>query len=196
MKAIVVGATGTIGSAVVQALEGRYEVISASRNGTVKVDLSDPASIAAMYETVGKIDAVVSTAGTGAFGPLEALSDEDFAFGLGNKLMGQVNLVRLGLDYVNDGGSITLTSGILAQQAHPNTVLITTLNSALEGFVRAAGQDLPRAVRLNAVSPPMIRETVKKMGWGNGGIPAAQIAETYLQSVESGHQGQVIGLAS
>ena len=130
MKVILVGASGTIGSAVAEALADKHEVISASRNGDDKIDLSDPRSITAMYETVGKIDAVISTAGSGAFGPLDALTDEDFSFGLGNKLMGQINLVRLGRDYVNDNGVFALTSGILAIQPNPASVLLTTLNWA------------------------------------------------------------------
>jgi NAD(P)-dependent dehydrogenase (short-subunit alcohol dehydrogenase family) len=193
MKVILVGASGTIGSAVAEALADKHEVISASRNGDVKIDLSDPRSITAMYETVGKIDAVISTAGSGAFGPLDALTDEDFSFGLGNKLMGQINLVRLGRDYVNDNGVFALTSGILAIQPNPASVLLTTLNSAVEGFVRAAALGLPRNQNIMAVSPPLIRETAQKMGWGDGGMPVKEIAEIYRQAIENPVSGTVTG---
>jgi NAD(P)-dependent dehydrogenase (short-subunit alcohol dehydrogenase family) len=193
MRIIVVGATGTIGSAVVEVLSSNHEVISASRNGDVQIDLSDPLSIAAMYEATGKVDAVISTAGTGAFGPIDALSDEDFAFGLGNKLMGQINLVRYGRDYMNDGGFFTLTSGILADQPNPASVLITTLNAGVEGFARAAALGMPRGLAVNVVSPPMIRETAEKLGWGSGGTPVSEVADYYLQSLEPGRNGTVLG---
>ena len=194
MKILVVGATGTIGKAVVTALQSSHEVIEASRKGRVKVDLSDQTSIAHMYSSVGSVDAVISAAGSGQFGPLTSLTDEDFSFGLGNKLMGQVNLVRFGLDYLNEGGSITLTSGILADQPNPNSVLITTLNTAVEGFVRAASLDLPRNTRLNVVSPPMIRETAERMGWGSGGVPADTVASLYVETVAGNVNGKVLSL--
>ena len=55
-----------------------------------------------MFQAIGKVDGIVSTAGAARFAPLEKLSDEDFRFSLANKLMGQVNLVRIGIDYLND----------------------------------------------------------------------------------------------
>jgi len=192
MRILVIGASGTIGSAVVELLSRDHDVIGASRNGDVLVDLSNPTSIQSMYENVGKVDAVVSTAGSGAFGPLDAMSDEDFSFGLGNKLMGQVNLVRYGRDYLNDGGSIVLTSGILADQPNPNTVLLTTLNSAVEGFVRASALGASRSIRINAVSPPLVRETAVKMGWGNNGAPAAEVATLYARAALEDINGQVV----
>jgi len=194
MRIIVIGATGTIGQAVTEALSGDHDVISASRHGDVRVDLSDPQSILAMYEKTGKVDAVISTAGSGAFGPLDALSDEDFVFGLGNKLMGQINLVRFGREYLNDGGFFTLTSGILANQPNPASVLLTTLNSGVEGFVRAAALGMPRQQKINAVSPPLVKETAEKMGWGPNGVPAVDVAQLYLQSIKGRRSGHVFGM--
>ena len=124
MRILVIGATGTIGREVVKALSAGHEVVAASRKGEVKVDISDPASIKAMYKAVGKVDAVVCAAGNAAFKPLAQLADEDFRFCLDNKLMGQVNVVRYGFDSVNDGGSITVTSGVLAQNPMPGAAAI------------------------------------------------------------------------
>lgn len=192
MKVIVVGATGTIGRAVVNALADRHDVISVSRSGDIPVDYSKPETIAAMYERVGRVDAVISVAGDAKFGPLDALADEDFAFGLGNKLMGQINLVRYGRDYLNENGSITLTSGILADQPHAASVLLTTVNAGVEGFVRAAALGLTDGKRLNVVSPPMVKETAEKLGWGDGGVPASLVARAYVESVEGNRTGEIL----
>ncbi|MDU8929329.1 short chain dehydrogenase [Alisedimentitalea sp. MJ-SS2] len=192
MRILVVGATGTIGGAVVDLLAADHEVIGASRKGEVTVDLSDPGTIRAMYEQVGAVDAVISATGDAAFGPLEAMSDADYAFGLGNKLMGQINLVRFGVDHVSDGGSITLTSGILADQPNAATVLLTTINSAVDGFARAAALGTPRGIRINSVSPPLVRETAIKMGWGAGGAPVADVARMYEHAALGGGTGQVV----
>ncbi len=167
-------------------------MIVASRSSAVKVDLSDKASIVAMFETVGKVDATVSAIGSGAFGPLDALLDEDYAFGLSNKFMGQANLVRLGRDYLNDGGSMVLTSGIMAGHPMPASVLITTLNCAVQGFASAAALDLPRGLKLNVVSPPLVLETAIKSGWGEQGLPAAEAAQLYVKALASEGKGEVI----
>src|ERR1700752_3610466 len=116
MRILVIG-TGTIGGAVVAALSAGNEIISASlRNTTLKVDIADPASIQRMYRSLGRLDAVVCAAGQAKFAPLAQLSDADFRFSLDNKLMGEVNVVRFGFEHVEDGGSFTLTTGVLAQQ--------------------------------------------------------------------------------
>ena len=194
MKILVVGATGTIGAAVTQALEARHEVIRASHSrSALTVDLADPASIRRLYAKVGLVDAVVSAAGQAAFRPLRALSDADFALGLTNKLMGQVNLVRYGIEMLAFEGSFTLTSGILSRQPMPGGTAISLVNAGLEGFVRAAALDLPRGVRINAVAPGWVRETLVAMKMDpSSGVPAAQVAQTYVRSVEGSMTGQIL----
>ena len=163
MRVLVIGATGTIGKEVVAALRG-HDVISASHaKAPEKVDIADPKSIRALYQRVGKVDAIISAAGNGAWKPLAELTDADFAFSLGHKLMGQVNVIRFGFDAVRDGGSITVTSGVLSQQPMPGSGAVSLVNAGLEGFVRAAALEAPRKIRVNVVSPPWVSETLKAM---------------------------------
>ena len=193
MRIIVVGASGTLGKAAVDTLKQQHHIIQASRNGEVRVDLSDPASIKAMYAQVTDIDAVICAAGDARFGPLEDLTDADFDLSLGNKLMGQINLVRFGRDHLNEAGVFTLTTGMLAHMPNAATVMLTMINRALEAFVEAAALDMPNSQRLNAVCSPMAKETAEKMGWGPGGVPAAEIAKYYVQSLASDLNGALIG---
>jgi NAD(P)-dependent dehydrogenase (short-subunit alcohol dehydrogenase family) len=142
---------------------------------------------------VGLVDAVVCVAGQAAFRPLLALTDADFALGITNKLMGQVNLVRLGIDAVTDGGSFTLTSGILSRQPMVGGASISMVNAALEGFTRAAALELPRGVRINVIAPGWVRETLVAMKMDPGiGTPAALVAHTYVVAVEGRMTGQVL----
>jgi NAD(P)-dependent dehydrogenase (short-subunit alcohol dehydrogenase family) len=194
MRILIVGATGTIGEAVVAALRGRHELVLASRHTAhEQVDIADPESIRSLYARVGRVDAVVSAAGQAAWGPFRSLSDEDFALSVTNKLMGQVNLVRYGLGSVADGGSFTLTSGILAQQPSPDSAAVSLVNAGLEGFGRAAALALGPALRVNVVSPPWVSETLRGMGQDPaGGLPAADVARAYVESVEGRQSGAVI----
>jgi NAD(P)-dependent dehydrogenase (short-subunit alcohol dehydrogenase family) len=194
MKILLVGATGTIGAAVAQAFEARHDVIRASYSrSALQVDLADPASITRLLAEVGRVDAVVSTAGQAAFRPLLQLTDADFTLGLTNKLMGQINLVRLGVEMVGDGGSFTLTSGILSRRPMPGGAAISVVNAGLEGFGRAAALELPRGIRINVVAPGWVRETLVAMKMDPGiGAPAAQVAQAYVSAVEGKMTGQVI----
>ena len=189
MKIIVVGATGTIGSEVVKALlQNKHEVVRASRNGEVKVNLDDPASIRGLFDKIQGVDAVVSCAGNAAF-----KSDADYELGLRSKLMGQVSLARIAKDHLRDGGSIVLTTGVLAMHPMLGSASISMVNAGLEGFVRAAALEMPRGLRINAVSPPWVKETMIKFGMDpSPGQAAADVAKAYLAAVEGKQQGQVL----
>ncbi len=194
MRILVVGATGTIGRAVVAALSASNEIIPASlRTTTIKVDISDPASIQQMYRSLGKLDAVVCAAGQAKFAPLAQLSDADFRFCLENKLMGQVNLVRFGFEHMEDSGSFTLTTGILAQTPMPGSAAISLVNAGLEGFIRAAALEAPRKIRVNAVSPPWVTETLQALRMDTSqGLPAAVVARAYVRSVTGTDTGSTL----
>lgn len=194
MRIVVIGATGTIGSAVVKAFGAEHEVISVShKSGKHRFDISSTDSIKALYKAIGRVDAVVSCAGQAAFKPLAQLSDEDFNLSLRNKLMGQVHLVMLGLDIVRDRGSFTLTSGVLAQEPMVGGAAISLVNAGLEGFTRGAALEMPRGIRINVVSPPWVSETLKAMGQDpSHGMPAAAVAKVYMKTVLGGATGKVV----
>jgi NAD(P)-dependent dehydrogenase (short-subunit alcohol dehydrogenase family) len=178
-------------------LLAEHEVISASRKGAdIAVDLSDKSSIEAMYSAAGKVDAVVCVAGTAKFAPLESLADGDFAFSLANKLMGQVNLARCAVGKVTEGGSVTLTSGILAQSPMVGSAAVSIVNAGVEAFVRSAGLELKDRLRVNVVSPGWVAETLQSMGKNPAdGVPAAQVARAYKRALDGGMTGEVISAA-
>lgn len=190
MKIIVIGAAGTIGAAVAAALEPGHEVVRAGRSGPVRVDLEDPASITALLDATGPIDAIACCAASAPMAPLTA-PDDAFTRGLHGKLLGQVALLRLALPHLRDGGSVTLTAGTFAP-AMVGAAFGALVNGGLEAFVRAAALELPRGLRVNAVSPGWVRETLLALGWdGAAGTPAADVARAYVAAIEGKAQGQV-----
>jgi NAD(P)-dependent dehydrogenase (short-subunit alcohol dehydrogenase family) len=195
MRILVVGATGTIGSGVCEALETRgHEVLRVgASSGDFTTDIGDPASIRELYERTGPVDAVVCTAGLAQFGPLAEITDEGFRLSIDNKLMGQVNLVRSGLGVVSPGGSFTLTSGDLSQSPRAGTVAVSMVGAAVETFVRAAAHDLAGRYRLNVVSPGWVAESRVKAGLDPmPGIWATDLADYYVDLVEGDATGQVV----
>jgi NAD(P)-dependent dehydrogenase (short-subunit alcohol dehydrogenase family) len=194
MKILVIGATGTIGKEVVEALQqSNHELVSAGyKNGDVTVDLGSKDSIGAMMQQVGQVDAIICTAGVAGFVALEELSDADFEVALNNKLMGQVNLVRLGTAHVSEGGSITLTSGMLAHNPIPGSAAVSMVNGGIESFVKAAAMELGTKVRVNVVSPIFVKETMEMMGMDSAqGLSAADTAKAYVAAIQTNQSGQV-----
>src|SRR5438105_4834558 len=194
MRILVVGATGTIGREVVSALSRDHEVLRASlHESPISVDISSASSIEEMYRQAGALDAVVGAAGQARFAPLAQLSEADFTFSLENKLMGQVNLVRLGFPSVRDGGSFTLTSGVLARTAMSGSAAVSLVNAGVEGFARAAALEAPRGIRVNVVSPPWVTETLRALGMDPAqGLPAATVARSYVESVAGSQTGATL----
>lgn len=191
MKVIVIGSTGTIGSAVNNLLAEEHQVIGASRTCELAVDLQKPETLENIFKQHPDVDAILCVAGDAAFGLLDSLTDDEIRLGINNKLMGQVNLVRIARKSMKENGVIVLTTGILAQNPNPYSSMLTMINRGLEGFVEAASLDMPKSQKLHAVSPPMARETAEKLGWGQGGVPTSEIAELYKEALASSQQGMV-----
>ena len=144
MKVLVIGASGAVGSAVVAELAERHEVVRAGReHGEYRVDITLDESVEAMFKAVGPLDAIVVTAGSVFFGPLATMRPADFNIGLQGKLLGQVRVALLGQHVLRDGGSLTLTTGIVAQEPARLLANGSAVNASLEGFVRAAAIELP-----------------------------------------------------
>jgi NAD(P)-dependent dehydrogenase (short-subunit alcohol dehydrogenase family) len=193
VRVLVVGASGVLGRAVVSALSG-HEVIAAARTSGHTVDLCDPASVGALYATVGQVDAVACAAGETPFKPFGELSLDDYRAGLESKLLGQVELVRQGVEHLADGGSFTLVSGILAAEAVETGTVASTVNGGIEAFVRAAATVLPRGQRINAVSSTAFTETWDDFAPFFPGfvpVPAADAARAFVKSIEGVQTGQV-----
>ena len=196
MKFLVVGSTGLIGSYVAKTLSKHGTVIGVSRTTQISVDVKDPASIKAMYEKVGKIDAVASCIGKVAFKPVAELTYEDYLMGLKDKALGQVELVRAGIDFLNDGGSFTLMTGVLARDPIPAGSVAALANGAIESFTLAAAIDLPRGIRINTVSPNVLVEATSYHASFPGfhQVTAQSVADAYVKSILGKQTGQIYKL--
>ncbi|MCL9653695.1 short chain dehydrogenase [Pseudomonas protegens] len=194
MKILLIGANGTIGSAVDRELSQRHEVIRIGRSsGDFQVDISDAQSIRALFEKTGRFDALVCAAGNVTFAPLADMTAEHFSLGLQDKLMGQVNLLLIGREYANDGASFTFTTGILSHDPIRSGASAALVNGALDSFVRAAAIELSRGLRINSISPNVLQEAMGSYApyfRGFKPVPAADVALAYAKSVEGLQTGQ------
>ncbi len=196
MRILIVGGAGDVGRAALCGLAAGHEIIIAGRKtGDVFVDLMDEASVAAMYEKVGRVDAVVACTGHSHFGPVADMTPKQFLEGLKDKLMGQINLVLLGLGQVNDGGSFTLTSGILSHEPIRQGSNAAATDGAIDSFVISAAIEMPRGLRINAVSPGLLEVAAQKYdGYfpGHRAVSNREVGLAFAKSIEGAITGQVI----
>ena len=196
MKILIVGAAGDVGRAICCEFEGRHEIITAGRSsGDMKVDLTDENSVAALYRELGSVDAVVSAVGDVRFERLADMTSGKYLFGLQQKVLGQINLVLKGLDIVSDGGSFTLTSGILDRDPVLKGSGAAICNGALAGFVASAAIDMPRGLRVNVVSPGLLDVSADRYGSmfpGHPPVSSRRVGQAYTKCVEGAGTGQVV----
>ncbi len=194
MKVLVVGASGTIGKLIVKELAPRHEIIEAGKShGQYQVDITSEESVRQLFSRTGNVDAIIAVAGNVHWGPLQGMTAAQFELGVNEKLMGQVKLTMIGQQYLNDGGSITLTSGSLSHDPHYGGASFATVNSAIDGFVRGAAVELDRDRRINSVSPNVLEESWHLYGPGVPGttpVAGETVALAYRKSVEGHQTGQ------
>lgn len=196
MRILIIGGNGTIGKTVAKRFSENHEVIIAGRtSGDVNVDMASSDSIQKMYDSVGKVDAIVAIAGDAKWDKFDNLSEDDFYIGIKSKMMGQVNLVRLGRAFLNDGGSITLTTGILADEPVDMTTSAAMVNGAIQSFTKAVALELERGIRVNVVSADLVEDAYEKYKDyfpGNTPVPMHKVVDGYVKSVLGRINGQIL----
>jgi len=196
VKIIIVGANGAVGRAAFAELSARHEIIRVGRSsGDVLADIEDLESIRSMYKQVGNVDAVVSAVGHGHFGAVDEMTSDLFMKGINHKVLPQINLVLEGFDYMNDGGSFTLTSGVLNRDPIPGGSSAAAANGAIDGFVLGAAVDMPRGIRINAVSPEVLEVSRSRYdGFFRGHVHVSDedVGLAFSKAVEGCLSGQVI----
>lgn len=196
MKILIIGGHGTIGKKVAQNFKEEHEVLIAGRSkGDVLADISSSQSIEDMFKEVGMLDAIICIAGEAKWADFSQLIEEDYYVGLKSKLMGQINLVRIGQDYLNPNGSITLSSGILADDPVVQTASAAMVNGGIHSFVKAASLEMKNGIRLNVVSSGMVEDAYDKYKnyfVGHTPISMLKVINGYERSVKGKRSGEVI----
>lgn len=171
-KILIVGGSSGMGLALArQSLEAGAEVVIVGRNAaklqkaaemfgnadrlrTIAADITAEADVARLFEDIGMLDHIVTTAADieGAYELLPSVDLKAAQRAVESKVFGPLLLAKYGAPKLRVGGSITFTSGVAAYRPSTRGAIVAAINAALEGLVRALAVELA-PLRVNAVSP-------------------------------------------
>lgn len=198
MKTIIlIGAHGKMGQAALTGLK-KHNIITAGRsleNYDYLVDITSEESIRNLYKTVGHFDAVVNTVGVCEYAPFTDMTESQWMTTLLSKLMGQINLVRIGQEYIADQGSFTLITGILNLKPIPFAIADATTSGAIDTFVKCVAHEMPRGIRINSINPTVLEEAWDVYGDMMPGfqpVSSALVGKAFERSVDGFISGQVL----
>ncbi|WP_165733355.1 short chain dehydrogenase [Polaribacter sp. 20A6] len=198
MKTIIlIGANGKMGQAALTGL-GKHKIITAGRSADsydFQVDITSEASLRKLYEDVGHFDAVVNTVGVCEYANFTEMTEEQWMSTILSKMMGQINIVRIGQEYIADKGSFTLITGILNTKPIPFAIADATTSGAIDTFVKCVAFEMPRGIRVNSINPTVLEEAWDVYGEMMPGfepVPGKLVGKAFERSVDVFITGQVI----
>lgn len=120
----------------------------------IAVDITQERQVVSLFERIGQLDHIVSTAADieGAYELLPSLDLRAVQKAMESKVYGPLLLAKHGAGKLSPAGSLTFVSGIAAYRPLPKGAAVAAVNAALEGLVKALAVELA-PLRVNAVSP-------------------------------------------
>ncbi|WP_452229477.1 short chain dehydrogenase [Lacinutrix sp. MEBiC02404] len=198
MKTIIlIGANGKMGQAALTGLK-KHKIITAGRSAKsydYQVDITSEASLRRLFENVGHFDAVVNTVGVCEYANFIEMTEEQWMRTILSKMMGQINIVRIGQEYIADNGSFTLITGILNIKPIPFAIADATTSGAIDTFVKCVALEMPRGIRVNSINPTVLEEAWEVYGEMMPGfqpVPGSLVGKAFERSVDGFITGKVL----
>jgi NAD(P)-dependent dehydrogenase (short-subunit alcohol dehydrogenase family) len=160
-----------------------------------QVDITSEESLRKLFKEVGHFDAVVNTVGVCEYATFEEMTEAQWMTTVMSKMMGQINIVRIGQEYIADKGSFTLITGILNLKPIPFAIADATTSGAIDTFVKCVAFEMPRGIRVNSVNPTVLAEAWDVYGDMMPGfqpVPSTLVGKAFERSVDGFITGQVI----
>jgi len=202
-KALITGAAGGIGQAIVKRLRGEGAIVMGTdrhqcdadhyyQGDLLDKDFCD--SLPKHAATVmGGLDILVNNAGIIKRGDITGATDEDYNISMGINVEAPFRLCRaaIGLMAKSGGGAIVNTSSCWGVHPGPNHPLYVMSKAAIASLTQCLGKDhAHQNIRVNAVCPnevntPMLRSGFEMRGLDpetaiadlNSSVPLGRIAE-------------------
>ncbi len=157
--ALVIGGGSGLGAATALALAADgCRVVTADLAGADRVvDVTDEASVSALFAAVGRVEVVVTTAGVSTLSPVADHDAAEFRRVLDVNLTGSFLVIKHGAAHLPEGGSITVLTSLNARQPGAGLAAYCASKAGLASLVEVSALELgPRGIRVNAVAPGLV----------------------------------------
>jgi NAD(P)-dependent dehydrogenase (short-subunit alcohol dehydrogenase family) len=214
--AVITGGNSGIGLATAQRFvaEGAYVFITGRRQSeldaavkqigknvtAVRGDVSNLADLDRLYATVkqqkGHLEIVFANAGSGEFGPLGAITEEQFDKTFNANVKGLLFTVQKALPLLKEGSSIVLNASIVSSTGSPGLAVYSASKAAVRSFARTFTADLKdRKIRVNAISPGVIPSPGYRnsLGWTDEQVQ--QFVDSVVGKIPLGRPGTLDEIA-
>ncbi|MFZ5854165.1 MAG: SDR family NAD(P)-dependent oxidoreductase [Chloroflexota bacterium] len=184
--ALVTGAGGGLGRAIVAALEAEGWMVAGAthRGGEFAADLADPAAPDRLVERVidrfGRLDLLVPNHAAMGMAPVEVHPVEDWWRIVDTNLSGSFRLARAAAPHLlAGGGSIVFISSEWGVTGWPGASAYAASKAGLIGLTKALARELAPEVRVNAVAPGVIDTPQLQVDAAAAGVPIGEIRRRY-----------------
>ena len=201
-KALVTGAGGGIGQAIVESLKAHGVTVagtdqSACPNSDVSLvgNLIDAAFCDALpgnaREQLGGLDIVINNAGIIRRGPVTDATDDDYAASFAVNVEAPFRICRAAIPLLAEagGGAIVHISSISGLTQSQRTPPYGAVKAALNQYTMTQALDLaPRGIRVNAIAPGSIY--FEGGVWGKAEVDNPALFQSILASIPGGRYGR------
>jgi NAD(P)-dependent dehydrogenase (short-subunit alcohol dehydrogenase family) len=204
-KALVTGAAGGIGQAIVKALTDAGAAIAATDiqlegipcDAALPGDLTDSAHCDALpakaREALGGLDIVINNAGVIRRGVITDSTDDDYVQSMAVNVEAPFRICRAAIPILaaNGGGAIVNVSSCWGVRPGPNHPLYCMSKAALASMTQCLGHDhAHQGIRVNAVCPNEVNTPMLRSGFSARGIDPEKAIDDLNRSVPLGHIAQ------
>ncbi|MGL4309904.1 MAG: SDR family NAD(P)-dependent oxidoreductase [Paracoccaceae bacterium] len=191
--ALVTGAAGGIGAAVVRALRAQGARVAVADRDTqgIEAEAHLPGNLmeaayadglpAAVVKALGRLDIVVNNAGVIARGPVTETGDADWDLNVGVNVQAPFRICRAAIPLMAEqgGGAIVNVASCWGLRPGPNHAVYCMTKAAIASLTQCMGMDhAHQGIRINAVAPNEVNTPMLRTGFAKRGFdPDTAVAE-------------------
>ncbi len=162
-------------------------------NGDVSKTAGAQGIIDAAIDTYGRLDILVNNSGVYEFGPIEAVTEDQFHKLFEINVLGLLLTTKAAVKHLSDGASIINIGSVVSRSAPPNSAVYTGTNGAVDAITGVLAKEFgEKKIRVNSINPGI----VETEGTHTAGFVGSDFEKSLVAQTPLGRAGQPSDIAS